>query len=68
MTTYSGRTAVLKAREPTAFETLLRGAKGGRFKKLDNRYDLWQVLAKLTILEAVFTDFPHDQTGRDINE
>jgi RNA polymerase sigma factor (sigma-70 family) len=36
-----------------AFEAFLRGAKEGRFKKLDNRNDLWQVLAMLTERKAI---------------
>ena len=36
-----------------AFEAFRRGVKEGRFQKLDNRYDLWQVLAMLTERKAI---------------
>ena len=36
-----------------AFDAFLRGAKEGRFKKLDSRDDLWQVLAMLTERKAI---------------
>lgn len=37
----------------TAFEAFLRGVADGRFKQLDNREDLWQVLAMLTERRAI---------------
>lgn len=37
----------------SAFDAFLRGAKEGRFKKLESRDDLWQVLAMLTERKAI---------------
>ena len=36
-----------------AFDAFLRGAKENRFEKLENRKDLWQVLAMLTERRAI---------------
>ena len=37
----------------TAFEAFLRGTREGRFKQLETREDLWQVLAMLTERKAI---------------
>ena len=37
----------------TAFEAFLRGTREGRFKRLETREDLWQVLAMLTERKAI---------------
>ena len=35
------------------FGSILRGIEEGRFKRLDDRDDLWQVLAMLTVRKAI---------------
>ena len=39
----------------SAFDAFLRGVKENRFEKLENREDLWQVLAMLTERRAIAT-------------
>jgi DNA-directed RNA polymerase specialized sigma24 family protein len=36
-----------------AFDSFCRGAQGGRFPRLDDRHDLWQVLVLITVRKAI---------------
>ena len=37
----------------SAFDSFCRGVDVGRFPRLDNRYDLWQVLALITVRKSI---------------
>ena len=49
----------------SAFDSFCRGAEGGRFPRLDDRDDLWQVLFVLTTRKAIglFRDETRDKRG-----
>jgi RNA polymerase sigma factor (sigma-70 family) len=37
----------------SAFDSFCRGARAGRFRQLDDRHDLWQVLVLITVRKAI---------------
>jgi RNA polymerase sigma factor (sigma-70 family) len=37
----------------TAFDSFCRGAREGRFPRLDDRHDLWQILVLITVRKAI---------------
>jgi DNA-directed RNA polymerase specialized sigma24 family protein len=46
----------------SAFDSFCRGARGGRFSRLDDRKDLWQILVLITLRKAIDL---HNYEGRE---